>query len=180
MISTGGDTVVDRPLADAPDKQQLLVPMAPDQQMTMISRRRFLTAIVGSGAVIRSGVASDLKRESIDREALVRRHNPVLRQLDPLSPISLGNGEFAFYCRCHRTANAAAILRECNAALHDVVMGMAHNAAASRSRKGLRLTQYELTEGWLVIKPVLRDRQTFTTGYERTLIDSILVRSACA
>ena len=56
----------------------------------MISRRRFLTAIVGSGAV------SLLKRESIDREALVRRHNPVLRQLDPLSPLSLGNGEFAF------------------------------------------------------------------------------------
>ena len=61
----------------------------------MISRRGFLTAIVGSGAVIRSGV-STLKRESIDRAALVRRHNPVLRQLDPLSPLSLGNGEFAF------------------------------------------------------------------------------------
>ena len=27
---------------------------------------------------------------------MVRRHNPVLRQLDPSSPLSLGNGEFAF------------------------------------------------------------------------------------
>ncbi|HEX6731801.1 MAG TPA: hypothetical protein VF074_17375, partial [Pyrinomonadaceae bacterium] len=61
----------------------------------MISRRSFLSAIVGSGAVIKSGVTS-LSRQSIDREALVRRHNPVLQQLDPLSPLSLGNGEFAF------------------------------------------------------------------------------------
>jgi hypothetical protein len=35
-------------------------------------------------------------RAAIDREALVRRHHPVLRKLDPLSPLSLGNGEFAF------------------------------------------------------------------------------------
>ena len=61
----------------------------------MISRRGFLTAIVGSGAVIRSGVSA-LTPENIGRESLVRRHNPVLRQLDPLSPLSLGNGEFAF------------------------------------------------------------------------------------
>ena len=61
----------------------------------MISRRGFLTAIVGAGAVIKSG-ASAQRRESIDRKVLVQRHNPVLRQLDPLSPLSLGNGEFAF------------------------------------------------------------------------------------
>src|SRR5687768_15189676 len=61
----------------------------------MISRRQFLTAIVASGAVIRPAVSA-LQRETIDRKALVRRHNPVVRQLDPLSPLSLGNGEFAF------------------------------------------------------------------------------------
>ena len=32
----------------------------------------------------------------IDRRALVTRHNPTLRRADPLSPLSLGNGEFAF------------------------------------------------------------------------------------
>ncbi|HDQ46230.1 MAG TPA: glycoside hydrolase family 65 [bacterium] len=32
----------------------------------------------------------------IDREALVRRHFPALNQADPLSPFSVGNGEFAF------------------------------------------------------------------------------------
>jgi protein-glucosylgalactosylhydroxylysine glucosidase len=34
--------------------------------------------------------------DSIDRRALVTRHNPVLHALDPESPLSVGNGEFAF------------------------------------------------------------------------------------
>lgn len=36
------------------------------------------------------------KAAPIDRAGLVRRHNPVVRNVDPLSPLSLGNGEFAF------------------------------------------------------------------------------------
>ena len=32
----------------------------------------------------------------IDRKALVRRHNPVLRGIDAESPLTVGNGEFAF------------------------------------------------------------------------------------
>ena len=35
-------------------------------------------------------------RPPIDREALVRRHNVHQRRLDPRSPVSVGNGEFAF------------------------------------------------------------------------------------
>lgn len=34
--------------------------------------------------------------EAIDRYALVTRHNPVLNEPDRLSPLSVGNGEFAF------------------------------------------------------------------------------------
>ena len=34
--------------------------------------------------------------QPIDREALVKRHNPTATKLDPLSPFSVGNGEFAF------------------------------------------------------------------------------------
>ncbi|MBS1792782.1 MAG: glycoside hydrolase family 65 [Acidobacteria bacterium] len=34
----------------------------------------------------------------MDRFALVARHNPVLRKFEPLSPLSVGNGEFAFTC----------------------------------------------------------------------------------
>lgn len=33
---------------------------------------------------------------TVDRERLVRRHNVCQRNLDPRSPVSVGNGEFAF------------------------------------------------------------------------------------
>lgn len=65
-----------------------------------MARRSLLT----SGlllAVAFSGVSASQPRQSdgdapIDRRALVARHNPVLRAPDRLSPLSLGNGEFAF------------------------------------------------------------------------------------
>src|SRR5919199_2838904 len=85
----------------------------------MVSRRRFLRALIAScglygsnagreilaGDSSRGPAASDYlprsqprrsKGATIDRAALVSRHNPTLRALDPLSPLSLGNGEFAF------------------------------------------------------------------------------------
>ncbi|MEI7027014.1 glycoside hydrolase family 65 [Paenibacillus sp. y28] len=37
-----------------------------------------------------------MQQTPIDRKALVHRHHPVLRQADPLSPLSVGNGQFAF------------------------------------------------------------------------------------
>jgi hypothetical protein len=63
----------------------------------MISRRKFLAALAASGglAQVARGAASQRSRV-IDRAALVRRHDPVLRKLDPLSPLSVGNGQFAF------------------------------------------------------------------------------------
>src|ERR1051325_4661892 len=36
------------------------------------------------------------RQPPIDRQALVTRHNVVLRQFDPNNPLSVGNGEFAF------------------------------------------------------------------------------------
>jgi len=35
-------------------------------------------------------------RGPIDRQALVRRHNPIIQHADPLSPLSVGNGGFCF------------------------------------------------------------------------------------
>ena len=35
-------------------------------------------------------------RGAIDRERLVRRYHPVLERADPLAPLSVGNGRFAF------------------------------------------------------------------------------------
>ncbi|HEU4933779.1 MAG TPA: hypothetical protein VFT48_16965 [Pyrinomonadaceae bacterium] len=59
----------------------------------MVSRRGFLQALLATGvhASTRTFAAPE-----IDRHALVRRHNPRLTKIDPLSSLSLGNGEFAF------------------------------------------------------------------------------------
>lgn len=59
----------------------------------MVSRRGFLQALLATGA-LRS--TRTLAAPAIDRYALVSRHNPRLTKIDPLSPLSLGNGEFAF------------------------------------------------------------------------------------
>ncbi len=40
--------------------------------------------------------AASKQTPGIDRHALVTRHNPVLREFDAESPLSVGNGEFAF------------------------------------------------------------------------------------
>ncbi|HEX8500470.1 MAG TPA: hypothetical protein VF659_07770 [Pyrinomonadaceae bacterium] len=61
----------------------------------MISRRKFLSALAASGGLAPLARVRGAGR-AIDRAALVRRHDPVLRKLDPLSPLSVGNGEFAF------------------------------------------------------------------------------------
>ena len=51
------------------------------------SRRQFLVSAAATALP-----AAD----RIDRRALVQRHNPVVTALDPLAPLSVGNGEFAF------------------------------------------------------------------------------------
>lgn len=58
----------------------------------MFSRRRFLQALLATGVLAPRAPGST----PLDRYALVTRHNPRLTKLDPLSPLSLGNGEFAF------------------------------------------------------------------------------------
>jgi hypothetical protein len=42
------------------------------------------------------GLAAPVAGQPIDREALVRRHRPVLRSFDLEAPLSVGNGELAF------------------------------------------------------------------------------------
>jgi hypothetical protein len=77
----------------------------------MISRRRFLLAAaaggvlaggLGGGCGEASGRASGgvlgaaVARGSIDRQALVARHNPRIERIDPFSALTVGNGTFAF------------------------------------------------------------------------------------
>ena len=68
-----------------------------------VSRRHFLGLAIAGAALsrVQSGNSSQTTSRSvpshpIDRKALVTRHNPVVHQVDPLSPLSIGNGEFAF------------------------------------------------------------------------------------
>lgn len=76
-----------------------------------ISRRKFLETMTLTGGLVASGMTKEIlatdypsqihlseKVSSIDRFALVTRHNPVLKKIEPLSPLSVGNGEFAFTC----------------------------------------------------------------------------------
>jgi len=43
-----------------------------------------------------SSLARAASQGAIDRQTLVSRHNPYQAQLDARSPLSVGNGEFAF------------------------------------------------------------------------------------
>jgi hypothetical protein len=53
---------------------------------------RFLPALLLALALPSALLAAD----SIDRRALVTRHNPVVTRVDPWAPLSVGNGRFAF------------------------------------------------------------------------------------
>jgi hypothetical protein len=76
-----------------------------------VSRREFLSITASGGLLgaacaaqesdaarilITSQAGRQRKAALIDRAALVKRHNPIMRRIDPLSPLSLGNGEFVF------------------------------------------------------------------------------------
>ena len=64
-----------------------------------ITRRNFIGSIAAAGVVAKTGFGNpEPPQGKIDRYALISRHNPVMRKLDPLSPLSVGNGEFAFTC----------------------------------------------------------------------------------
>lgn len=63
-----------------------------------ITRRTFIGAVTATGGLTKIGFGQSKKNSKIDRFALVTRHNPVLRKIEPLSPLSVGNGEFAFTC----------------------------------------------------------------------------------
>jgi hypothetical protein len=71
------------------------------KQKNPVSRRSFLGSLaagtlVGSGSHFLKKAEGSGTARLIDRRALVTRHDPLLRGFDPLSPLSVGNGEFAF------------------------------------------------------------------------------------
>jgi hypothetical protein len=54
------------------------------------SRKIFLLTLLALSSL------SAISKEAIDRFALVNRHNVILHKADPMSPLSVGNGDFAF------------------------------------------------------------------------------------
>jgi hypothetical protein len=82
----------------------------------MVSRRKFLGTLISSAGLYTAlpgkeagagslapftGSSTEPKSRSrttgaLNRAALISRHNPTAIKLDPLSPLSVGNGEFAF------------------------------------------------------------------------------------
>ena len=61
-----------------------------------ISRRDFLGASAAGGLLLARHSTAASAGVRIDRQRVVRRHNPVVRRLDPFSALTVGNGEFAF------------------------------------------------------------------------------------
>lgn len=69
----------------------------------MTSRRSFLGGLLASGGLVASDRLTHFAHsqnlsaaKTIDRVGLVKRHNPAINRIDPLSPLSVGNGRFAF------------------------------------------------------------------------------------
>jgi hypothetical protein len=67
-----------------------------------VGRRQFLQASAAAGLALTNpfaftrAFAADSSSQSIDRAAVVKRHNPTVTAIDPFSALSIGNGEFAF------------------------------------------------------------------------------------
>src|ERR1017187_9099156 len=65
--------------------------MTPPRRLALCSRRELLLSLAPLAAGL-PGAADG----RLDRLAIVSRHDPVLHRPDPRSPLSVGNGEFAF------------------------------------------------------------------------------------
>jgi hypothetical protein len=62
------------------------------------SRRHFIKAAGATGLTlaVNPALTAGASPLRIDRQALVRRHNPVVKQFNPFSALTIGNGQFAF------------------------------------------------------------------------------------
>jgi protein-glucosylgalactosylhydroxylysine glucosidase len=125
--------------------------------MEKLSRRHFLTGLAVTGSLAQSDFGLSPQRK-LERAALVSRHNPVLRKLDPLSPLSVGNGQFAF------TADITGLQtfpQEYEQAMPLCTMsqwGWHTTSVRGFDRSAFRLTQFD-THGRQVGYPVSSDGQ---------------------
>jgi len=86
------------------------------------------------------GMRPSAARLPIDRRALVSRHDVTLTRLDPESPLSVGNGEFAFDVGRDRPPDVPGALRTDDPAGHALTVGLAHGANPTEvEHRSLRL-----------------------------------------
>jgi hypothetical protein len=60
------------------------------------TRRNFIKAAGATGLALAAAPTLALGNSRINRQTPVRRHNPVVKQFDPFSALTVGNGGFAF------------------------------------------------------------------------------------
>lgn len=153
----------------------------------MVSRRRFLGTLVSSGALYASlpgkeagarllapfpgnSTGPQSRNRStgrLNRVALVSRHNPAASKLDPLSPFSLGNGEFAFTADITGLQTLpSAYEREMPLCTMSQWGWHTQPAPAGLDTKPLRLTQYD-THGRLVGYQTSSEGQTELFNWRR-------------
>lgn len=85
---------------------------------------------LGTGAEAASPETNQSNAPTIDRAALVQRHNPTLQAFDALAPLSVG-WRVCVYRRRDGFANLPATLRKGHAVVHDDTMRLAHLAATT-------------------------------------------------
>ena len=119
----------------------------------MPSRRKFLAGLLGAAASQQFIPSLAMRRDAelvqptqkaIDRSALVRRHNPTSSKIDPLSPLSVGNGSFAFTAD---VTGLQTLSREYEGAMPLCTMAQwgwhTRPAPPGLDTQSLRLTQYD-------------------------------------
>ena len=81
--------------------------------------------------------------QAIDRHALVERHNPVLEKFDPESPLSVGNGQFAFTADVTGLQTFPRAFDRDDPAGHAIALGLAH---ACRIPHGWTIEKFHFRE----------------------------------
>ena len=146
------------------------------------TRRNFIKVAGAAGLTLSTAPVFSLGNSprGIDRQALVRRHNPVVTQFDPFSALTVGNGEFAFTADITGlqtfSAEAEKIFPLCTTAHWSW-----HSNARARRQSGAKIFATRistLTAAGSATPPTGRDRNNCSIGSAKIRIACILAGSA--
>lgn len=127
-----------------------------------LSRRHFLASVPVT-------LAAQPPQPAIDRRQLVQRHNPTLSAIEPRSPLSVGNGEFAF------TADPTGL--QTFPKLYDGQMPLCTQSQwgwhtipnpSGQGASNLKLAGFDTYGRRVAIPPAPKARRSFSTGSAKT------------